>query len=705
MGKTVYLCEKPDAARMVANAIGDPKPCQGGFTARGNTVVTYAFGHLLSTYEPHEYDERFKSWDWENLPIIPDPFKFKPKDGKASSQLKVIGGYLKEADRVVMATDADREGELIGYEILKFLKWKGPTQRLWISDLTPAAIRKALAELKPIEETTPLAHAALARQRADWIVGMNMTRAATNKLQTRGQRGVLSIGRVQTPTLALIVRREFEIRNFRPEPYFDISIEVRTAAGHVLRLKLMLPPGKRIATREEADAILAAAKGAKGPLRVKEEAKKQSPPPLPDLDRIQQQCNIRFGLSADKTLELVQSLYETHQLVTYPRTDCTFLPEEHKTNVPQIGANVTALPAFASFAGAMASPVVRPTVYSDKDVTAHHAIVPTLKEPDLGQLNADEKRVYELICAYWLAAHLPDHEYLAKSVLFQAGGNAFVTRGTTPTVGGWRDVFGGADEPQESEKGSEEDEDAGKPEVIPPVRDGEPAEATDGKAMEKQTKPPARFTEASLLKAMKSIASFVEDERAKKVLSATAGIGTPATRANIIKLLKTREYIEVSKRKLLPTEKGIHLIESVRAVVPSYADPVVTAFWEEKLDGIAKKTVVPDDFVRNIAEKIGKDVALVRDSTAIQAAPAPAGGDGGRRDAPRGGAKGPSGRGGGGGKSFPKGGGSKGGTPINVPFDKRDEAKRLGARWDGDKKTWYVPADADPAPFKAAGFL
>lgn len=698
---TLYLCEKPDQGRTIAQALGGGSKTPGGVIGSGWSV-TWGFGHLLTPYMPHDYNEDYKKWEWEPLPIVPEKFKFKAKDGMATKQIAVIRKMMASATEVVISTDADREGELIAYEILNELKWKGVTKRLWLSDLTLPAVKKALGSLKDAQETKPLYWAAAGRTYADWLVGMNMSRAATLKLAAYGAKP-MSVGRVQTPVLALIVDLERKIDKFKAEDYFEITAIVKASSGS-LRMRHAPAAEKRIKDEASAKALLDKVQGARGPLTVKTEAKKQAPPPLLDLNALQQECNSRFSWSADKALKVMQALYETHHVLTYPRTDSTALPQEHKVNIPVIAEHLSGVPEFS---GLLTNHVrvqmvggARSSVYDDKKVTAHHAIVPTNQGADLGKLSPDELKLYLLVSRYWISAHLPDMEYLQTTVEMDANGVPLRASGRQITAQGWKVAFQTA-AGQEEKKDEDEDEDTTEESdeaTLPPLKNGEPGEVTKATLDRKKTKPPSRFTERSLLAAMKNVAAHVDDPAAKKRLKETSGIGTSATRANVIETLKTREYIRIKKRQITPTETAYVLIDAMRAVAPGYADPAMTAQWEDVLEMIASggEPALMKRFVDGIASAVREDVQKIKDSGMQRMAST----GGNTRPGSKAGAAGQ--------KRKPNPEWEKAiakGTPIKVEFDKRDKAKELGASWDKDRKTWVIPAGMDQAPFKKAGYL
>jgi DNA topoisomerase-3 len=687
---TVYLCEKPDQGRIIAKALGGGKKAPGGITGDGWSV-TWGFGHLLTPYKPHDYNEEYKRFEWDPLPIVPEKFRFKPNSPSAKKQLSFIRNFFKNADEIIIATDADREGELIAYEILNDLKWKGKTRRLWLSDLTVPAVQKSLNNLRDAQETKPLYWAALARTYADWIVGFNLSRAATLKLSARGGKP-MSIGRVQTPVLAMIVDLERKIENFKSEDYYEIKALVSSGSGQIV-MRYAPPPEKRILDIKAAQQLRDKAQGAKGPLGVKTEAKKQAPPSLPDLMKLQQECNSRFGWSANKTQSLIQKLYETHQALTYPRTDSTALPVEHKVNIPTISGNLTGMAEFSHLKDILRQPIERTSVYNDAKVTAHHAITPTCKSVKLDEFTDDEARMYTLVSRFWLAAHMPDMEYLQTTVTLDAGGVPLRASGRQITKEGWKIAFKSS-AGKEVDENPDENEDQEDSPTLPPLKNGETGTVDKAELETKKTKPPSRFTEKSLLNAMANIASYVDDPQAKKTLKATSGIGTPATRASVIETLKKREYITIKKRQLVPAKPGFVLIDTVRDTASTYANPAMTARWEDVLDTIAQgqDSGLTKRFVDGIAKAVRKDVLAIKDSSAQKMESESKSKSGG--------------------KTYTAGriegdwkAAIANGTPLKVPFDQREKAKELGARWNADKKSWVIPVGKDESPFRAAGFL
>ncbi len=618
---TLIIAEKPSAAKDLAAVLGVTRKGEG-FIETKEGVVTWGFGHLLENLAPEDYNEAWAAWSFKTLPIIPDEFKMQPKED-AAKQLRVILNLLKEAKEVVIATDADREGELIGREILTHAKYRGGIRRLWLTGLDPDSIRKAWAKLKPGESTAALATAAQARSIADWLVGMNMTRAMSLCFST-GKGDVVSIGRVQTPTVALVVRRDRAIKSFKSANYYELTANV-IADGHTLKLRHAPGDAERYAVKGDADAIATAATGATGKLSVVTAAKRKGPKKLFDLGGLQKACNGLFGWSADKTLSVAQSLYETHKVTSYPRTDCCFLPEEQESDVPKIieALREISAPAIAGFykAGYDSAPEIRKSVFNTAKVTAHHAIIPLPVDVDVAGLPADDRKAYLLIAGRYLAALAPDMEYDETKVglVVPVEGRSpveFKATGRIVRVPGWTSIEG------EDEDEDKKDEGAAK---LPPVSDGDDAEVHSVAVDAKKTQPPKSYTEATLLADMESVAKFCEDPKLKAVLKESSGIGTPATRAAIIETVKKRGYLEVDGKRIVSTEKGQRIFDLLTAQFPAMIDPAETARWEDSLNAIAEGGDM-QAFVSGIKGFVSEAVATLQ-----------------KQDKPRGGGSGASG--------------------------------------------------------------
>ncbi len=584
----LYLCEKPSQAKDIARILGDPIHQKTHIKTNGGTV-TWAFGHLLELVPPEVYDESLKKWAWETLPILPQKFQLLPKES-AIDQFNAIGALLKQCAELIIATDADREGEMIAREIVEHFGYRRKISRLWLSALDPDSIRKALAKLKSDDETRSLYHAALARSRGDWLVGMNMSRAVTLR---SGEKGVSSIGRVQTPTLALVVRRDREIEKFKPKTYYEILADVSSGEKRIL-LRFAPKEEERIFDRSIADALANRAKGFTGPLKVTHERKKTPPPKLFSLAAFQILANALFGWSAEHTLKIAQSLYETHKFTTYPRSDCEFLPDEQISDVSVIVSNLRKIDPFQGIE--IGEPIVRKTVFNTSKVTAHHAIIPTKVPADLSALSGDEQKGFLLIACHYLASLMPDYEFDQTRICLKIDEKlSFLAIGKVPAISGWKTVFG---------KEIEED----KVILLPPIQDGSLGTLEGTEVESKQTKPPLRYTEGALIADMKSIAKFVIDPAKKARLKETSGIGTEATRASILKTLHERKFLETQKKTVTSTDRGRKLIALLEEHLSFLIDPGETAVWEDTLEAIASGEKTVEQFTDSLAGQIGSHI-------------------------------------------------------------------------------------------------
>lgn len=589
----LFVCEKPSQAADIAKVLGNPRKA-GTYWDTDNGRVTWAFGHLVEMVAPEEYDPKYKQWSFRDLPIVPERFKFAAKR-ESSSQLRAIGELLREADDVVIATDADREGEMIGREILVHHRYSGPVQRLWLSALDEESVRKALGRLKAGSETVALYHAALARSEADWLVGMNMTRAMTVK---SAGGGVFSIGRVQTPTLALVVRRDREIEAFKARDYYEVEATVSADTGALVVLTYSPREADRIWDRSVAEGIAARGLAQTVTLATTTTDKREAPPKLFALSELQKRANVLWGWSADKTLNVAQSLYERHKATTYPRTDCECLPEEQLSDVAVIAGNLLELEPFRHLKAVPLAP--RKSVFNTSKVTAHHAIIPTKIAPPLGAMDEDERKAYLLIARHYLASLLPDHEYTSTKISTVAAGVEFATTGKTPTKQGWKQAFTAA-----------ELEDNEAVVTLPKIPNGTNGKMSEMKVQTKQTRPPARYTEGTLLADMKSVAKFVTDPDKRARLKETSGIGTEATRASIIKTIKDREYVTLKGKQIVSTPKGRALVAALEADIPALADAAETAAWEEALESVAEGKRSTEAFVSAIADQIRNNLVIL----------------------------------------------------------------------------------------------
>jgi DNA topoisomerase-3 len=579
----VIIAEKPSVAREIARVFGANEKKDGYIIGKGYTF-TWAFGHLLQLAPPQEYG--FYGWDIRNLPMLPQKFRLsirqkKTKDGMVDDpavkkQLDTIKKLFDEADEIIVATDAGREGELIFRYIYYYLKCKKPFRRLWISSQTDAAIKDGFRNLKPGTDYDTLFNSAHCRSQSDWLVGMNATQALTI---SSGRRGVLSLGRVQTPTLAMICSRYLENKNFVPEPFFQVCIDL-DKGGQVFRAV----SSKNFKTEEEAQQILDKVEDVKGgfPLgghieSVTTKARKEQPPLLHDLSSLQQEANKRKGFSAEQTLNILQNLYES-KLVTYPRTGSRFIGDDVFAGIPQLIDKYKNHPDFGKQATILLSAKLNKRSVNAKKVTDHHAILPTGEMPY--QLSSDQQAVYDMVVGRMLEAF---HKECLKEItkITVRSGSLFTATGTVITSAGWRAVFNEPDDEKKDEENA----------TLPKVLEGEDLPVVDKALLKKQTKPKPLYNEASLLKAMETAGKEIDDEELRDAMKET-GLGTPATRAAIIETLLKRNYITREKKNLVPTETGL----SVYAVVKDQqiAQAELTGLWEKRLEQIRGGASVAD---------------------------------------------------------------------------------------------------------------
>lgn len=609
----VFLCEKPSQARDIAAVLGASRKSEGCLLGQ-DVAVTWCFGHLLEMAPPEAYDPAYKRWSLDTLPILPTKWKTEVRKDSAK-QFRAIRALIKQAREVVVATDADREGETIGREVLEALNWRGPVLRLWLSALDPASIRKALGQLLPGEKTAPLYQAGLGRARADWLVGMNLTRAFTLLGAEGGADGLRSVGRVQTPTLRLIVERDREIEHFVPQTYWDVAALCAPTTRDTSFKARWQPANVPVDTEGRCTSELAARTVAQrlaereGRVTLAETKRMSEPPPLPfDLSGLQQECSRRFGMGAQETLDSAQRLYEEWKATTYPRTDCPYLPESQFGEGAAVLAAVAASDPMMRQLVDMADPTRRSRAWDDRKITAHHAIIPTAARVPVQEMSETDRRVYDLIRRRYVAQFHAAHEFDRTRIELVIEGERLHATGCVPVVSGWRAVIG--------ERPDDEGDDEQAP--LPRLKQGDLVRCTKVEVELKQTQPPARYTEGTLIQAMKSVGRLVQDAKLRQVLKETSGIGTDATRASIIETLLARAYIERrgKKKQLLSTPKGRALIAAVPEVVK---DAATTALWEQALDDIAQGKAALEPFLIQQRDSLS---ALVRQLRAQAPSPA-----------------------------------------------------------------------------------
>ncbi len=557
----LYLCEKPSQARDIARVLGIRQKRDGCLQGQEATV-TWCFGHLLEMVPPDGYDPAYKRWRLETLPIVPEQWKLAVKK-EARQQYTIIQQLLKAAAQVVIATDADREGETIAREVLQRCRWRGPVSRLWLSALDDASIRKALSNRLPGAKTEALYAAGLGRARADWLVGMNLTRAYTVIGRQTGHDRVLSVGRVQTPTLNLVVQRDAAIERFKPSPYYDIQalFEVKTGQFNAKWCppKALTDSEGRCTDQTVAQGVVQKIAGRDGTIIRAETTREREAAPLPfDLSTLQQDASKRWGLGAQDVLNTAQALYETHKALTYPRTDCPYLPESQRSEAPQVLSALKQSDAAYSPLVDGAEPQARSRAWNDKKITAHHAIIPTATPTDVSKMSETEQRLYDLVCRRYLAQFYPPYEYGKTVIEARVGGERFLTAGNVPRIEGWRRVVTQRKtDPKEREA-----------QTLPPVTVGDAAHVADATLETKQTQPPPRYTEGTLIAAMKSIGKHVSDPQLKRVLRDTAGLGTEATRAGIIEAnrAKRNDTQRLARDPVRRRPRPVHPAHSVNPV-------------------------------------------------------------------------------------------------------------------------------------------
>ena len=577
----LFIAEKPSLARAIADRLGNGSKDDGCIRC-GDDVVTWCFGHLLEPCYPEDYSPEYSFWQIEHLPIIPDRWRSKPK-AKASAQLKVIGNLLKQASSVVNAGDPDREGQLLVDEVLEHFNYQGPVSRIWLASLDDRSVHKALDGISDNAAFAPLRDAARARQQADWLVGMNATRAMTIAGRNRGRSEVLSLGRVQTPTLALVVARDNEIASFKPSDYFVLRAFLEHSDGGFEATFIPdadqagLDSSGRLIDPAVVEKLVTDVKGTEGTvLAVIKEAKTKTAPLPHCLSSLQKEASSKLSMTAKAVLDTAQSLYEK-KLTTYPRTDCRYLPEEQFDAAGPILTMLARVSGMEHMAG-NANADLKSAAWNTKKVTAHHAIIPTGEEP--GRLTERERDLYNLIVTAYCLQFYPSMRYEAQKISISINETLWESRGRRILEPGWTAVF--------SDDDDEDDQ------ALPLVEKGGTVLCRDVQKLKKQTSPPSKFTEGTLIEAMANVHRFVSDAEAKAVLKENEGIGTEATRAGTIETLKQRGYLIPDKKALVSTALGRELIAMTPDVIK---DPVTTASWESRLEAVAQGRESLNDFM------------------------------------------------------------------------------------------------------------
>ncbi len=596
MGKTLVVAEKPSVGRDIAAALpGAFRESKDKSHIVGDEyVVTWAIGHLVGLADPDAYDEKLKKWRFNDLPILPPKFKLVPNDDKAKKQLNVVHKLMKddEIDLIVNACDAGREGELIFAYLHETAGVKKPVKRLWLNSMTKKAIQQAFEHLRDGEEMRLLEEAARSRSEADWLVGMNATRAASIRLRFAFD-GAVSLGRVQTPTLALVVKRELEIRAFVPEPYWLVEAKFAATGERVYSGRYL--GGKRI-PEDAAKKIVTESTGQPGEItKLEKKEEKEQPELLYDLTSLQRNANVLFGFSARRTLAAAQRLYEEHKAITYPRTNARFLTSEMipeiQPTASMIGRNSKYQKAAEYVTRLDRLPLGR--VVNDARVEDHHAIIPTRAEHDLSKMGPDEARIYDLVVKRFLAAFHPEAVFERTRIETTVVSHVFRTSGRVLLVPGWKSVYG------DEADGAQKDEDSGGDQLLPSLAQGETVETRSVESLRKETQPPRRFTESSLLGAMETAGKDIQDAELREAMK-DSGIGTPATRAAIIERLIQVGYIEREGRALHATDKGVQVVSLLGEHPLTSAE--LTGDWERRLALIEQGEDSRSAFMGDIAK-------------------------------------------------------------------------------------------------------
>ena len=598
MAKALVLAEKPSVARDIARVLG-AKRSADGFIEGDKHVITWALGHLVTLADPDAYDDKYKAWRLEDLPMLPEKMKLVVIK-QTSKQYRTVSKLMGRADidRLIIATDAGREGELVARWIMMKAHFKKPAFRLWISSQTDRAIKEGFSKLKPAKEYDNLYFSAQARAEADWLVGLNVTRALTCRFNAQ-----LSAGRVQTPTLALIVQREEEILAFKPKDFFTLQAVLK---GFLATFR----DGKnntRFSDRAFVEGIQKSLTGKNATVsKLEKSAKKQAPPAAYDLTELQRDANKKFGYSAKQTLSLMQSLYERHKVLTYPRTDSRYITDDIVATIPE---RLRAIAQGAYQKAAMTlyrKPLCVKYIVNNAKVTDHHAIIPTEQPANFSKLTFDERNIYDLVVKRFLAVLSEPCEYDEVKVTLDIGQKSFYAKGKSIKKSGWREVYGSSSE--------DEDEDAEiKSQSLPELREGMTLPVLNTKIVTGKTRPPARYTEATLLSAMENPSKQIEDKKLKAIIETTSGLGTPATRADIIEKLFYNFSIERVGKEIHPTAKGKQLI---KIVPPDLKSATLTAQWEQQLQNISRGTASMKKFIGEMREYASELVSTVIASNA-----------------------------------------------------------------------------------------
>lgn len=603
----LYIAEKPSLGRAIAAALPGPHQKGPGWIRCGQgddaATVSWCIGHLLEPAEPARYNPAWKKWRQEDLPMFPEKWEVMPKDS-VRQQLKVLESLIRKADTITHAGDPDREGQLLVDEVIRYFGAKSPVHRVLINDLTPTAVAKAIGSPKDNSEFRRLSHSALARQRADWLYGINLTRFYTLSYQQQGEQGVYSVGRVQTPVLGLVVERDKTIEHFEPKPYYRIEATFRAQEEEAdqqpftarwvpdEQIQDYLDEENRLLDRATAERITSDVQGRPGKITESRFRDRPETPPLPlSLSALQIEAGRLFRMGAKDVLDTAQNLYERHQLITYPRSDCRYLPEGHYNQREHVIHAIGKVAPDLAEACGKSDLNRRTAAWNDKQVDAHHAIIPTSRLSPSGKLSDAEEKIYGLISRYYLMQFAADAIHREGRLTVRVAEHRFRATETAILEPGWKSL----------ELKLRENRSTPEKAPLPRLSQGEPVFCEDNTIAERKTQPPQHFTDATLLSAMTNIARFVTDTELRKTLRETDGLGTEATRAAIIDTLFKRDYLYRDSRHIRATDKGKALIG---ALPESVSKPDRTAVWEATLESIRRGEGDPRKFLETLKEEI-----------------------------------------------------------------------------------------------------
>lgn len=594
MAKALVLAEKPSVARDIARVLGAKKNC-GSYIEGDKYVITWALGHLVTLADPDAYDDKYKHWRLEDLPMLPKKMKLvvikqTSKQYKAVSSLMARG----DIDKLIIATDAGREGELVARWIMMKAHNKKPAFRLWISSQTDKAIKEGFANLKPASQYDNLFYSAVARAEADWLVGLNVTRALTCKHNAQ-----LSAGRVQTPTLSMIVEREEEILNFKPTDYYSLEASFKGFNATFKDSK----NNTRFSQKDFVENLLSSLKGKNAVVKKIEKSEKTTPPPAAyDLTELQRDANKLFGYSAKQTLSIMQSLYERHKVLTYPRTDSRYITDDIVATIPERLRSISQGVFQKSATILYRKPINTKYIVNNAKVTDHHAIIPTEQPANYSKFSHEERNIYDLVCKRFIAVLSEPFKYDEVKLTIDIGGKSFYAKGKTVKFSGWKEIYGTSVNDEENE------ERENKSQQLPSLSQGDILPVLNLKIVSGKTRPPARYTEATLLSTMENPSKQIEDKSLKAVLATTSGLGTPATRADIIEKLFDNFSVERVGKEIHPTAKGKQLVSIVPCDLKSAE---LTAKWEQQLQDISQGKADMKKFIEEMRRYSTSLVSMV----------------------------------------------------------------------------------------------